>query len=77
MEWIESVLSTMDSLKVFKIDLDLIDTPAEEYLSLIMKASPHLQYLIVDDCRSESHCWKQLRGEWIICDETESPFGPI
>jgi hypothetical protein len=67
------MLSTMVSLKVFKIDLDSIDTPAEEYLSLIMKASPHLQYLIVDDRRSESHCWKQLRGEWIICDKAECP----
>ena len=73
MEWIESVLSTMVSLRVFKIDLDSIDTSAEEYLSLIMKASPHLQYFIVDDCRSESHCRKQLRGEWIVCDKAECP----
>jgi hypothetical protein len=73
MEWIESILSTMVSLQVFEIDLDIIDRPAEEYFSLIMRASTHLQYFTLYDCKSGSHCWKQLRGEWIVCDETECP----
>jgi hypothetical protein len=73
MEWIESMLSTMFSLRVFKIDLDLIDSPPEEYLSLVMKTCTHLQYFTVYDNESEPHCWKQLRGEWIVCDNTECP----
>ena len=73
MEWIESMLSTMVSLRVFKIDLDLIDSPAEEFLSIIMKTSTQLQYFTVHDYENESHCWKQLCGEWIVCDEMECP----
>ena len=72
MKWIESILSTMVSLRVFKIEFDSIDIPVEEYLSLITKTSTHLQYFTVYDL-SEARCWKQLRGEWIVCDDTECP----
>jgi hypothetical protein len=72
MEWIESMLSTMVSLRVFRLDLDIFESPAEDCLSLIMKTSTHLQYFTVH-YEDEPHCWKQLRGEWIVCDETECP----
>jgi hypothetical protein len=72
MESLESVLSTMVSLRVFSIDLDT--TLAEDYLSLIMKTSTHLQYYTAYDNASKARCWKQLRGEWIVCDETGCPW---
>ena len=73
MEWIESMLSTMVSLRVFKIEFDSIDIHVEEYLSLITKTSTHLQYFTVYDRRALDRCWKQLHGEWIFCDDTECP----
>jgi len=74
MEWLESILSTMVSLRVFKVDFaTTMYSPPDEYLSLIMKTSTHLQYFTMDGVVSGSHCWKQLHGEWIACDETECP----
>ena len=73
MEWLESILSTMVSLRVFKVDLDIIYSPPDEYLSLITKTFTHLQYFTMDGVVSGSHCWKQLHGEWIACGETECP----
>jgi hypothetical protein len=75
MEWLESILSTMVSLRVFSIDLDIIYSSPDydKYLSLIKKTSTHLQYFTVDGFVSGFHCWKQLHGEWIACDETEYP----
>jgi hypothetical protein len=70
----ESLLSILVSLRDFK--LYHVYCPAEEFLSIV-KSSPHLQYFSVLDLEGEICCWKQLRGEWIICDETESPFGPL
>jgi hypothetical protein len=63
----------MASLRVFKIDFELIDSPPEEYLSLIMKTPTQLLYFTYYDNEYEAHCWKQLRGEWIVCDNTECP----
>jgi hypothetical protein len=70
----ESLLSFLVSLRDFKL-YDVYG-PAEEFLSIV-KSSPHLQYFSVSDLADKIYCWKQLRGEWIVCDETESPFGPI
>jgi hypothetical protein len=74
MEWMESLLSILVSLRDFK--LYYVHNPGEEYLSII-KSSPHLQYFSVLNIAEEIHCWKQLRGEWIVCDETKNPFGSI
>jgi hypothetical protein len=72
MEWIKSLLSILISLRDFKVYF--IHNPAEEYLSII-KSFPHLQYFTAwdNEDESEAHCWKQLRGEWTVCDETECP----
>jgi hypothetical protein len=70
----ESLLSILVSLRDFK--LYDVYSPSEEFLSIVI-SSPHLQYFSVLSLEGESCCWKQIRGEWIVCDETESPFGPV
>jgi hypothetical protein len=70
MDWIESMLSAMVSLRVFKIDFGLITAEA---IPLIKNNSSHLQYFTVYNRRALDRCWKQLHGEWIFCDDTECP----
>ena len=44
----------------------------EELLPFVKTASErahHLEYFAIDD-----YCWKQVDGEWVICDEAEFPL---
>jgi hypothetical protein len=69
-EWIENLLSALDSLKVFEIDLGEIESDyREEYLPLITKAPSPLQYVTIYD--GEYHCWERLCGEWAVCERSE------
>jgi hypothetical protein len=70
--WIGNLLAVFVSLRALEIEFDSHFRP-EAYLPSIIKASRHLEYFAISRC-PEYHCWKQHRGEWAVCNETDFPW---
>jgi hypothetical protein len=71
-EWIESLLATLVTLRVFGTQFDDARwyDPTEGYLQFITQVSnraPRLEYFSIFD--GKSHYGKLVHGEWVLCDE--------
>jgi hypothetical protein len=75
-EWIESLLATLVTLRVFGTHFDhtVQYDPTEGYLPFIRQVSnraPQLEYFAIFD--GQSHYGKLVCGEWVLCDEARFP----
>ena len=41
------------------------------FVKAVFERAHHLEYFAIDN--SKNHCWMQVDGEWVICDEAEFP----
>jgi hypothetical protein len=76
-EWIENLLATLVTLRVFGTDF-YYGGPYDNtggYLPFITQVSnraPKLEYFAIFD-GGRSHYGKLVRGEWVLCDEAGFP----
>jgi hypothetical protein len=75
-EWIENLLATLVTLRVFGTDFNYIGPcdPVRGYLPFITRVSnqaPQLEYFAI--CDGSSHYGKLVQGEWVLCDEARFP----
>jgi hypothetical protein len=76
-EHIGGLLAALVSLRIFEIEADG-PCPMGDALAFFTKASdraPHLKYFAMLHSRFRfRYYWKQIGGEWVICDEMEFPL---
>ena len=74
-EWIEKLLAALVSLQVVGIAYHIDDyCPTGGLLPFIegvTNRAPNLEYMVIFD--DDDYYWKQVRGEWALCDESEVP----
>ena len=42
------------------------------FVKMVLEHARHLEYFAIDN--GKNHCWKQVDGEWVVCDEAEFPL---
>jgi len=76
-EWIENLLATLVTLRVFGAHFQggRPDDFIKGHLPFITRVSnraPKLEYFTIYD--GKSHYWKQVRGEWVLSDDARFPL---
>jgi hypothetical protein len=76
-EWIEDLLATLATLRVFGIDFHYTGwyEHAEVYLPFITQVShraPQLEYFTI--YYGKNLYGKLVRGVWVLCDEERFPY---
>jgi hypothetical protein len=43
-----------------------------QFVKMAFERARHLEYFAIDN--GKNHCWKQVDGELVVCDEAEFPL---
>jgi hypothetical protein len=73
-EWIESLLATLVTLRVFGTNFDYSGRDHTGYLPFITRVSnraPKLEYFVIFN--GKCHYKKLARGDWVLCDDARFP----
>ena len=74
-EWIENLLATLVTLRVFGVHFQGRPVDFTEghlpFITRVSNRAPKLEYFTIYDCKS--HYWKQVRGEWVLSDDARFP----